>query len=68
MAMRPSIPTTKAHIVRTFQALVRAGHGYDVESIVAWAIDNGWHRAELAVLRGSAQGVLDGQRFPPRDA
>lgn len=55
------------HMVRTLQALVRAGHPYEVEGVVAWAIDNGWHQAEIPLLRKSAQGVLNGHRPRPSD-
>lgn len=56
-----------AHIVQTLQTLVRAGHRYEVENVVAWARNNGWHEAEIPLLRKSAQGVLNGLRLRPSD-
>lgn len=53
----------KAYVVRTLQELVRAGDGYTVKGLVAWAMLNGWQPAEIALLQDTAQGVLDGRSF-----
>jgi hypothetical protein len=74
--MRPGPSTTthglaltvnKAYVVRTLQELVRAGDGYTVKGLVAWAMLNGWQPAEIALLQDTAQGVLDGRSFQSGD-
>lgn len=57
----------KAYVVRTFQELVRSGHRYEVEPVVAWATAHGWTPAEIPRLREFATGVKKGKRFVLRD-
>jgi hypothetical protein len=56
-------PEDKAYVVRTLQELVRSGHAYEVEGLVAWAINDGWYPAEIPRLRDYARRVLNGRRF-----
>lgn len=49
--------------IQTLQALVRAGHTYDVEDLVAWAMAHGFTGYELPRLRDYAAKVLQGHRF-----
>lgn len=53
----------KACVILTLQELVRAGFRYDVESLCAWAMANGWTGTEVSNLRDYATRVLDGRSF-----
>jgi hypothetical protein len=58
----------KAMVVLTLKELVRGGYTYDVDQLIAWAIANGWHPAEIPQLRDYATKVLEQRSFRLRDA
>jgi hypothetical protein len=49
--------------IQALQALVRAGHTFDVDNLVAWALAHGFTGSEAQRLRDYATKVLDGHRF-----
>jgi hypothetical protein len=53
----------KAYAVRTLQELVRGGYRYQVETLCAWALANGFTHREVEHLRDYATRVLQGRSF-----
>ncbi len=47
----------------TLQELVRGGHRFDVDEVVACAMSVGWTGDEVMRVRDFAQRILDGRRF-----
>jgi hypothetical protein len=57
----------KAYAVRTLQELVRAGYGYDVNNLCAWALANGFTEWEVKQLRDYGTRALEGRSFRLRE-
>jgi hypothetical protein len=57
----------KAYAVRTLQELVRAGYGYDVDNLCAWALANGFTEWEVKQLRDYGTRALEGRSFRLRE-
>jgi hypothetical protein len=53
----------KAYLVRTLQALVRGGHGLDLNEIAAYAMATGWTGDEVERIREYGQQILEGRGF-----
>lgn len=53
----------KEYAVRTLQALVRAGHRFDVDNLVAWALAHSFTGSEAERLRDYATKALQGHHF-----
>ena len=53
----------KAYVVLTLQELLRGGHPFDLDEIVAYAMALGWTGDEVTRLREYGQRVLAGRRF-----
>jgi hypothetical protein len=49
--------------IQALQALVRAGHTFEVDNLVAWALAHGFTGSEAGRLRDYATKVLQGHRF-----
>lgn len=53
----------KAYVVLTLEELVRGGHAFDVDELVAYAMATGWRGEEVRRLEEYATRVLAGRRF-----
>ena len=53
----------KSYVVLTLQELIRGGHRFGVQELVAYAMSTGWTGEEIRNLEEYANRVLDGRSF-----
>ncbi|MCX2746275.1 hypothetical protein OOZ51_00415 [Arthrobacter sp. MI7-26] len=56
-------PYEKPQTIEVLRELFRNGHDFDVDSLCAWSLANGFEASEIKQLREYADGVRAGKRF-----
>jgi hypothetical protein len=53
----------KSYLIRTFQELVRGGHGLNLDQITTYAMATGWTSEEVKRMREYGERILQGRSF-----